>query len=256
MASVEIDPTAVVHAEAQIGDRCRIGPKCLIGPQVVLGAGNELGHGVMMMGNCRLGSGNSVDAEAVIGAARFELASASHDCGITIGDDNEIQAGVTINRGCPPGPGITRIGNSTILMEASHVGPDCTVEDGVILGEDVYLDESVKIGPSAVVGAGTSVRGFVRIGAMASIDAELVVGKDIPPFLRYEGSPPDFMGVYKDALEDRGVPETTVEVLQEAFELMFRSGLSWREALAEMRTWKSNLLLFREFRAFCETIPP
>lgn len=256
MAESEIDPTAVVHAEATIGDHCVIGPKVVLGPEVILGAGNHIGAGVLVMGRCTIGSGNLIEAEGSLGASKFELASSAHDCGIEIGDDNEIAECVTINRGCPPGPGLTRIGNACVLMAGCHIGPDCSLADGVIIGEDTYLDESVKVGPRAVVGSGASVKGFIRIGTMACVAAEMVLGKDVPPYLRAEGQPPSFPDVYAELLEDADVPGATIDLLRRARELLFDSGTPWLEAVAELRTWKSSAPELRALLTFVETIPP
>jgi len=256
MPATDIDPSAVVHAEARVGMGCRIGARSVIGPRVVLGAGNIVGEDVMILGNTRIGHANLIETDTRMGAARYELASTDYDCGIEIGDGNEFHQSVTVNRGCPPGPGITRVGSGNVLMAAAHVGPDCSIAESVVIGEDVYLDESVRIDSYVRIGDGTSVRGFLRIGEFAAIDPHLILTKDVPPFVWVAGDPPRPVGVNEGVLRLHGTPPAAVEALGRAVELAFGSERLLEHSVAELRAWDEDAPEFLKFRAFLEGLLP
>ena len=250
MTASEIDPSARVHAEARIGERCRIAAQCVIGPSVVLGPDNEIGEGCVLMGNCRIGAGNTIGPECRLGAARYELATTAYDCGIEIGDANELHDCVTISRGTPPGPGLTRLGDGNVLMPSVHIGPDCRLGDFVVIGEDTALQECVRIDSHAVIGAETDVQGFVHIGAFACVGSHQAFNLDVPPYLRFEGDPPTFRGLCEESVAEHGFSDGSIEQLREAFLLLF-DGTSLRpDGVAKVRAMKSPSPELRDLLAF------
>ncbi len=153
--SAEIDPTARVEAQAAIGPGCRIGPGATIGPGSVLDNDVEIGADCRLIARVylgpgvRLGSRVIVHPGAVIGADGFGLAMDSGRWlkvpqvgSVRIGDDCEIGANTTIDRGA--------------------------VED-TVLEEDVRLDNQVQIAHNVQIGAHTAIAGCVGIAGSTRI---------------------------------------------------------------------------------------
>ena len=183
---VEIGPFAVIGAGAEIGDRCRIAAHAVIGPGVVLGA------------DCRVGSHASV-SHALIGArvrlfpgARIGQDGFGFAVGpagfvsvpqvgrVVIGDDVEIGANTTIDRGSVQDTVIgagTRIDNLVMIGHNVRVGRNCVIVaqagisgsaeigDGVMIGGQAGFVGHVRVGDGARVGAQAGVMGDVEAGA-------------------------------------------------------------------------------------------
>jgi len=166
--STDIDPTAQIAADAHvgafvsIGARCRIeagasiGPGCVIGEDCVVGAGSQLLARVTLVTRVRLGQRVLVHPGAVLGAAGFGLAMEAGRWlnvpqlgGVTIGDDCEIGANTTIDRGA--------------------------IED-TVLEEDVRLDNQIQIGHNVFIGAHTAMAGCSAVAGSARIGRYCLIG--------------------------------------------------------------------------------
>jgi UDP-3-O-[3-hydroxymyristoyl] glucosamine N-acyltransferase len=165
--SAVIDPAASVHASASIGPHCSVaarahvgagvvlGPGCIVGEDCSIGAGSRLVARVTLVTRVRLGARVLIHPGAVLGADGFGLA---HDAGrwlkvpqlggVVIGDDCEIGANTTIDRGA--------LGDT-------------------VLDEDVRLDNQIQIGHNVHVGAHTAVAGCVAIAGSARIGRECLI---------------------------------------------------------------------------------
>ena len=171
--SAVVDPSATVASDAHvgafvsIGARSRveagavIGPGCVIGEDCVVGAGSELIARVTLVTRVRVGQRVTVHPGAVLGAAGFGLAMDFADNGsgkwlnvpqlggVVIGDDCEIGANTTIDRGA--------------------------IED-TVLEEDVRLDNQIQIGHNVFVGAHTAMAGCAAVAGSAKIGRYCLIG--------------------------------------------------------------------------------
>lgn len=167
-ASAVIDPTATISPTAQIGpfvvigagstvgDGCVIGPGCVIGENCEIGAGSELIARVTLVTRVRLGQRVLIHPGAVIGADGFGLAMDAGRWvkvpqlgGVAIGDDCEIGANTTIDRGA--------------------------LED-TVLEEDVRLDNQIQIGHNVRIGAHTAMAGCSAAAGSARIGRYCLIG--------------------------------------------------------------------------------
>ena len=161
-ADAVIDPSAHVGAFASIGARSRIdasaviGPGCVVGEDCVVGAGCELVARVTLVTRVRLGRNVRIHPGAVLGAAGFGLAMDAGRWlnipqlgGVVIGDDCEIGANTTIDRGAL---------------------------DDTVLEEDVRLDNQIQIGHNVHVGAHTAMAGCVAVAGSARIGRYCLIG--------------------------------------------------------------------------------
>lgn len=150
-----IHPTAVIgahcqiHPTASIGAHCTIGECVIIGEHTVLDAGVSIYHGVSLGKRCRISSG------VVIGSDGFGFANhkgAWHKVpqmgGVEIGDDVEIGANTTIDRGA--------VDNTVI-------------EDGVKLDNLIQVGHNVRIGAHTVIAGCVGIAGSTIIGKYCMI---------------------------------------------------------------------------------------
>lgn len=91
-----IDPRAVIHPKARIGEHVSIGPFSVIGAEVEIGEGTWIGPHVVINGPTRIGHDNRIFQFASIGEAPQDLKYAGEPTRLEIGDRNIIREGSTI----------------------------------------------------------------------------------------------------------------------------------------------------------------
>jgi UDP-3-O-[3-hydroxymyristoyl] glucosamine N-acyltransferase len=154
-ASAEIGPQAVIGEGCQIGDAAVVGPGCVLGANVHVGPGTRLVARVAVLDGVRIGARGIVHAGAVIGADGFGFAPEGGQWvkipqvgSVVIGDDVEIGANTTIDRG--------------------------TIED-TVLEDGVKLDNLVQIAHNVVVGAHTVLAGTAAIAGSTKIGKRCMI---------------------------------------------------------------------------------
>jgi sugar O-acyltransferase (sialic acid O-acetyltransferase NeuD family) len=90
------------------------------------------------------------------------------------------------------------LGNSCILNDASRVGHDCVVGDGVFIAPGAMLLGGSRIGDHAMIGANAVVLPHVRVGANAKVGAGAVVLSDLPANVVAVGNPARIIGTATD----------------------------------------------------------
>ena len=160
-ASAWVDPTAIIGKNVALGPRVVIGPRCVIGdgcaigPGCVIEADSRLGAGCRLYANVsigqrvRLGQRVIIHPGAVLGADGFGVAFAGDHWekvpqlgGVVLGDDCEIGANTTIDRGAI---------------------------DDTVLEEDVRVDNLVQIAHNVHIGAHTAIAALSGIAGSAKI---------------------------------------------------------------------------------------
>lgn len=219
--STKIHPTAIIHAEAQIGTDVEIGPYCVIGPDVRLGDGCILKSHVAIDGDTEIGEQCRIYPFASLGHAPQDLKYAGEKTALRIGSGNVIREHVTMNPGTVGGGGETVVGDKGLFMVASHVAHDCRIGNGVIMANNATLGGHVTVGDYAVLGGLSAVHQFVRIGAHAVIGGMSGVENDVIPFGRVKGERAFLAGLNLVGLERRGFSKDQVKALQRAFNQLF-----------------------------------
>jgi UDP-3-O-[3-hydroxymyristoyl] glucosamine N-acyltransferase len=155
-ASASIGPLCFVSARARIRDGAVLGPGCVVGEDCELGEGCELIARVTLVARVRLGRRVRIHPGAVLGAEGFGLAMSEGRWlkvpqlgGVVIGDDCEIGANTTIDRGA--------------------------IED-TVLEEDVRLDNQIQVGHNVRIGAHTAMAGCVAVAGSTRIGRYCLVG--------------------------------------------------------------------------------
>jgi UDP-3-O-[3-hydroxymyristoyl] glucosamine N-acyltransferase len=151
-----VHPSAVVSENAVLGQGVSIGAGCVIGDEVVIGDDSCLYPRVVVYPKSVLGKRVVIHAGAVIGADGFGIAPDAGRWvkipqigGVRIGDDVEIGANTTIDRGAL---------------------------DDTVIEEGVKLDNQVQVGHNVRIGAHSAVAGCVGIAGSADIGRHCTFG--------------------------------------------------------------------------------
>ena len=154
--SAHIGPHVSIGARSSVGAGAVIGPGCVIGDDCVVGEGCELVARVTLVTRVRLGKRVLIHSGAVLGADGFGIAmdhgrwiKVPQLGGVLVGDDCEIGANTTIDRGA--------MGDT-------------------VLEEDVRLDNQIQVGHNVRIGAHTAMAGCSAVAGSASIGRHCLVG--------------------------------------------------------------------------------
>ena len=231
----EIHPSAIVDKSAELGADVRIGAFCVIGPEVTLADGVELGHHVVLEGRVVLGPRVKIGHGVVLGGAPQDLKfKPGTPSGVRIAEDTVIREYVTVHRSTRP-EGWTEIGSNCLVMAMSHVAHDCVVGQGVIIINYAGITGHCEIGDRATVGGLTGIVPFTRIGTGAYIGGMAKLNADVPPYVMVEGQPATARGVNVVGLRRAGMSADDRRALQDAYRILYRSGLAPARAVARIR---------------------
>ncbi|MHC4600492.1 MAG: UDP-3-O-(3-hydroxymyristoyl)glucosamine N-acyltransferase [Planctomycetota bacterium] len=189
---VYVGPGAVVHVDAVLSDGVRIGSGANIGAGCRLGEDTEIHPNVTLYPGTELGNRCVIHAGSVLGAdgfgyvqegkrgqadgseaiERYTQAEGPHvkvpQLGdVVVGDDVEIGAVVTIDRGTL---GSTVVGRGTKIDNQVQIGHNARI------GEDVIIVAEVGIGGSAVIGNHVTIGGNCGISEATEIGDFCIVG--------------------------------------------------------------------------------
>ena len=107
--TLTIHPTAVIDADAELGDGVEVGAYAVIGPGVEVGDGVRLGPHVVLERDVTLGAGVRIAAGAVLGGDPQDVKYRGEPARVTVGPRTVIREHSTVNRGTAA-TGLTAIG--------------------------------------------------------------------------------------------------------------------------------------------------
>ncbi len=186
-ASASIAEFVSIGAGAIIANNVRVGAGSIIGDNVSIGSGTQLIARVTVYADCRIGSRNLIHAGVVIGADGFGFApdftngdgqwqKIPQTGAVVIGDDVEIGANTTIDRGAMDD---TVIGNDVKLDNQIQVGHNCVIGDHTVISGCVGIAGSTKICKLVMIGGKAGIVGHLTIGDDVIISAMTLVTKSI-----------------------------------------------------------------------------
>jgi UDP-N-acetylglucosamine acyltransferase len=230
-----IHPTAVVAPGAEVAAGVEIGPYAVIGPHVRIGRGTVLGPHAVVEGHTTIGERNRIFQFASIGAVPQDLKYHGEPSRLEIGDDNIIREFTSMNPGTVNGGMVTRVGNGNLFMVNSHVAHDCQVGNRTILANAASIGGQVVMEDFVIVGGLAGVHQFVRLGESAILGAGTMASMDVPPFCSAAGDRARLCGLNLVGLRRRGFAAERIAHLKRAYRILFRSRLKLRAAVAAVR---------------------
>ncbi|MCB1670735.1 MAG: UDP-3-O-(3-hydroxymyristoyl)glucosamine N-acyltransferase [Gammaproteobacteria bacterium] len=201
VSSWGIHSSAVVHPTAELGEGVSIGPNAVIEAGVRLGVNCSVGAGSFVGENCRLGDNCRLHSNvtlyhgvtfganviihsgAVIGADGFgfafdgEKSVKIHQLGsVHIGDDVEVGAGSTIDRGAIED---TIIEQGVKIDNQVQIGHNCRIGAHTVICGCTAIAGSAVIGRYCVLGGASGVVGHISIGDRVRVGAMSLVSQSI-----------------------------------------------------------------------------
>jgi UDP-N-acetylglucosamine acyltransferase len=232
---MNIHPTAIVDSSARLGPDVVIGPYAVVGADVEIGARTRIGPHVVVLDHVRVGEDCDIHAHAVLGDVPQDLKFRGVISYVIIGPGCVIREGVTIHRGTDEGSA-TVVGARCYLMANSHVAHNCRLGDRVIMANGALLAGDVQVGDGAIISGNAVVHQFTRIGSLAMLSGGAAVGQDVLPFCTVAAAERNRVGgVNIIGMRRAGFTAEQRRQVRRAFEIVFRSGLSLREAVERLR---------------------
>ena len=205
-----IHPSAVVAKSAKIDSTAHLGPHCVVGERVNIGAncvlqsGNSIGNdsalgdetnlfpNVTIYPRSQIGKRVRIHAGSTIGSDGFGYVL---DAGVhrkvpqvgnvVIGDDVEIGANVTIDRGAL---GSTTIGRGTKIDNLVQIAHNVVIGENCIVIAQVGIAGSTRLGNYVILAGQVGLAGHITIGDQATIGAQSGVMWDVPAGTKWMGS--------------------------------------------------------------------
>lgn len=205
-ASASLDASSEVAAQAFVGERARVGARCFIGPGCVIEADAVIGDDARLTANVFIGDRVVLGARcivqpgAVIGGDGFGFAPEKGTWvkvpqigSVTVGDDVEIGANTTIDRGAI---GDTVIEEGVKIDNLIMIAHNCRIGAHSALAACVAIAGSSVLGKRCILGGRAGLTGHITL-----CDDVVVLGTS---FISHNITKP---GVYSSALpsEEAGV---------------------------------------------------
>ena len=196
-----VHPSASIHESVQLSENCSIGANAVVAAGVRLGKESIIGAGCVVGENCTLGEhcrlyanatlyhgvrlGNRVliHAGAVVGADGFGFAfdgtksvKINQLGAVEIGDDVEIGAGTTIDRGALDD---TIIEQGVKIDNQVQIGHNCVIGAHTVICGCSAIAGSTTVGSYCVLGGGSGVVGHIQIADRVRIAARTLVSQSI-----------------------------------------------------------------------------
>ena len=166
-ASASIGAYAVIESGAQIAAGVTVGAHCVIGARSVIGEGGWLAPRVTLYHDVRIGKRVVIQSGAVIGGEGFGFANEkgvwqkiAQIGGVTIGDDVEIGANTTVDRGALSD---TLIGNGVKLDNQIMIAHNVQIGDNTAMAGCAGISGSTKIGKNCMIAGGVGMVGHIEV---------------------------------------------------------------------------------------------
>jgi UDP-3-O-[3-hydroxymyristoyl] glucosamine N-acyltransferase len=166
-ASASVGAYVVIESGAQIGANVSVGAHCFIGARSVLGEGGWLAPRVTLYHDVRIGRRVVIQSGAVLGGEGFGFANQqgvwqkiAQLGGVSIGDDVEIGANTTIDRGALAD---TLIGNGVKLDNQIMIAHNVQIGDNTAMAGCVGISGSTTIGRNCMIAGGVGMVGHIQV---------------------------------------------------------------------------------------------
>jgi UDP-3-O-[3-hydroxymyristoyl] glucosamine N-acyltransferase len=197
---VEVGAYTIIEDGCELHDGAVIYPQCFIGKNSIIGKGSVLFPRVTLYEKTSIGARCRIHSGVVIGGDGFGYIQIKdqttqkpidhlkiyHVGNVLVGDDVEIGANATIDRGTM---GSTVIHSKVKIDNLVQVGHNCEVGEGSILCGAAGMAGSSSLGKFVTVAAQAGTGNQVHVGDYSVLGAFSGVAKDCPPDSELAGMP-------------------------------------------------------------------
>jgi UDP-3-O-[3-hydroxymyristoyl] glucosamine N-acyltransferase len=181
---VSIGAYSVVGPGVKIGRDCRIGAQVVIEVGVEIGQATQVGHG-STLSHCLVGRRCSIHPGVRIGNRGFGFAldpdtyvEVPQLGRVIVGDDVEIGANATIDRGAGPD---TVVGDGSRIDNLVQIGHNVQLGRGCVLVAQSGVAGSARLEDHVMVAAQAGVSGHLTMGAGSRLAAKSGLMRDVAP---------------------------------------------------------------------------
>lgn len=172
---VSIGAYCVIEEGVRIGPGTRLGPHCVVGPDSVLGKDCLLHARVTLYHSVTVGDRAILHSGSVFGADGFGFAPDPHNAegawakiaqigGVLLGDDVEIGANTTVDRGA---------------LENTIVGNGVKLDNQIMIGHNTQIGDHTAMAACVGVAGSTIIGKRCTIAGAAMLSGHLVLGDDV-----------------------------------------------------------------------------
>ena len=247
-----IHPTAIIHPKAELADDVEVSAYSIIGENVQIDSGTWIGSHVVINGPTRIGKDNRIFQFNSLGEMPQDKKYNGEATELIIGDRNVIREYCTFNRGTVQDIGKTVLGNDNWIMAYVHLAHDCIVGNNTIFANGATLAGHVIIDDYAILGGFSLIHQFCHIGKYAFTGMGTAVGRDVPPYVMVYGEPGVPRGVNREGLKRHGFSADSIKRIKEAYRILYRSKLTYNEALDRLQSELSEHEEIQRFIQFCK----
>lgn len=181
--TAEVSAHVVIADDCTIGDQVYIGPGVVIGPRCTVGDRTRLNANVTLVQDVRIGERCIVHSGAVIGADGFGNAMSDGGWvkvpqlgGVRIGNDVEIGANTTVDRGTIDD---TIIANGVRLDNLIQIAHNVEIGEHTAMAAFTGISGSTVIGKRCMFGGRAGAVGHVNICDDVVVGGATMISKDI-----------------------------------------------------------------------------
>jgi UDP-3-O-[3-hydroxymyristoyl] glucosamine N-acyltransferase len=198
---VSIGAWCVIEAGARLGDRAVLMPYGYVGPRAVIGAETHLYPHVTVREDCVIGARCILHPGVVVGSDGFGFAfdegryhKVPQVGNVVIGDDVEIGANTTIDRATTHS---TRIGDGTKIDNLVQIGHNVVIGKHCIVVAQVGISGSTELADYVTIGGQAGLIGHITVGEGAMVGAQSGVTKSVAAHTVVTGYPAVPHGLWK-----------------------------------------------------------
>lgn len=227
-----IDPTAKVGKDVELGEGVEIGPWCVLDGKIRIGANSRLISRVNLRGPLVIGANATIYPDASLGfpGQDFKFRFDSPTPGLVVGNNCTFREGATVHAATHPEIP-TQVGDNCYFMVQSHAGHDCQIGNNVTIVNAAVLGGHCEIFDNVTIGGLAAIHQFTRIGRYSFVSGHSGFTTDIPPFCIAYGRN-RLQGINQVGLRRAKFPREHIQKLRTVFRRALQSAVSRPEAIA------------------------
>lgn len=217
--NVYVGPYAVIGIGVIVGDNTKIYPHCFIDDNVTIGSNATIYAGAKIYDNCKIGNRCIVHAGAVLGADGFGFAPDAdghfHKIpqigNVVLEDDVEVGANTTIDRATM---GSTIIRRGVKLDNLVQIAHNVEVNTDTVIAAQSGIAGSSKVGSNCMLGGQVGIAGHIHVADGSVFGAQTGVPNNIKePGKTWQGYPAmPIVGFRKLSVVQKQLPDLAKKI--------------------------------------------
>ena len=137
--------------------------------------------------------------------------------------------------------GLTALGDDNWIMAYVHIAHDCRIGNHTIIANATQLGGHVHLGDWVFLGGLSGVHQFVRVGAHAMTGFQTRLSQDLPPYVTAAGNPASATGINAEGLRRRDFSPERIAQVKQMHRLLYRQGLTLTDGVNAIAALRGQL---------------